>query len=308
MAKELVSIIIPTFNRAHLIKETLTSFIEQNYSTWEIIIVDDGSSDDTASVVQSISDTRIKYFKRSNTHQKGPSGCRNYGLSQAEGDLVLFFDDDDIAHPDLLLLCCREFGTTEIDFCRYERRIFYGNFDLRFDRGLEVEKFSVDTGDLEKMIINELPFNTCAVIWRKECFEQEKFNEDLFYADEWEFYQRILSQENIKGVNINKVLLFARKHQSSSTGNFLKANPKYLNSTRKAMKLVIQNLYANNRITPKIKKFFIRQGIALNDISIIEDILRKTNSGLVTRMKYIIGFKTYPLLKPYFSIKKKLTH
>lgn len=301
----LISIIIPTFNRAHLIGQTLISFVNQSYKKWEIIVIDDGSKDDTISLINSFQDTRIKYQQRNDYHKKGPSGCRNQGLSMASGSYILFFDDDDIAHPDLLKLCLYEFQEKNIDFCRYLRNVFQGEFNGDFDRSpiVKVKEF---TGiDVEKMITNKLPFNTCAVIWKSSCFTNEKFNEDLFYADEWECYSRVLLS-GASGISLNKVLLYARKHPFSSTGNFLSSNPKYLNSTRKAMKLVIQNLDACGKLTPSLFKYFIRSGFMLKDETIIKVVLEKYEAGFFTKLKYNFGFKFYPILRPLFIVKSKL--
>lgn len=300
-----ISIIIPTYNRAHLIGETLQSFVNQSYPNWEIIVVDDGATDNTPDLIKSYADSRIQYSRRSSQHKKGPSGCRNYGLSVAKGEYILFFDDDDIAHPDLLQLCLEQLEQKEIDFCRYLREVFYNDFDVDFDRDKNFSSFKIDGDDLEKMITNKLPFNTCAVVWKRSCFTDEKFNEELFYSDEWECYQRVLSNGS-KGISINKVLLFARKHAASSTHNFLNSTPKYLNSTRKAMKLVIQNLYEKERLSPELVRYFIRKGFALNDKSIIKEILNKTNAKTRVKLKYNLGYMFYPFIKPMFTLKGKI--
>src|SRR5690606_10638879 len=97
----LVSIIIPTYNRAHLISETLDSVLAQTYTNWECIVVDDGSSDNTDELLRTYcdKDDRFKYFHRPDTHRPGGNGARNYGLDNAKGDYITFLDSDDyIAH------------------------------------------------------------------------------------------------------------------------------------------------------------------------------------------------------------------
>ena len=98
MNTPLISIIIPTFNRAHLIQETLNSVITQLYSKWECIIVDDGSTDNTKQVVEGYAkkDERFKYFQRPAGRKKGASPSRNYGLEMANGDYIQFLDSDDL--------------------------------------------------------------------------------------------------------------------------------------------------------------------------------------------------------------------
>lgn len=98
MPEPVISCIIPTFNRASLIKEAIKSTITQTYTNWELIIIDDSSTDNTENIVQSYicKDNRIKYFKNP---RKGGAAARNFGLSKAIGEYIAFLDDDDINLP-----------------------------------------------------------------------------------------------------------------------------------------------------------------------------------------------------------------
>jgi glycosyltransferase involved in cell wall biosynthesis len=92
-----ISIIIPVFNRENLIKQTLDSVLSQFYANWECIIVDDGSTDNSISVIDSyvIKDNRFKLISRPNNRLKGASTCRNIGLENSCGDFIQFLDSDD---------------------------------------------------------------------------------------------------------------------------------------------------------------------------------------------------------------------
>ena len=121
-----ISIIIPTYNRAHLISETLISISNQTFANWECIIVDDKSNDNTIKIVESfLLDSRFKFFVRSDAHRKGANSCRNIGLEKSTGNLILWFDSDDILIPKALEVCVEFFNNSAIDFCRFEREIFY---------------------------------------------------------------------------------------------------------------------------------------------------------------------------------------
>lgn len=93
------SIIIPTYNRAHTIRKAIDSIINQSYGDWELIIVDDGSTDNTKSVVDSYSDSRIKYVWQENQER---SAARNHGIIIATGKWSCFQDSDDEYLPDHL--------------------------------------------------------------------------------------------------------------------------------------------------------------------------------------------------------------
>lgn len=95
LLKPLVSVIIPTYNRAGLITETLKDVQLQTYQNWECIVVDDGSTDNTRVVVEQVceNDSRFSYIK--NQRSKGAPGARNTGLEIAKGEFISFFDSDD---------------------------------------------------------------------------------------------------------------------------------------------------------------------------------------------------------------------
>ena len=88
-----VSVIIPTYNRSSLVREAVESVLRQTFTNFEIFVVDDGSTDDTASVIKEIPDERIRYFYKENG---GVSSARNLGLLKAKGKYVAFLDSDDL--------------------------------------------------------------------------------------------------------------------------------------------------------------------------------------------------------------------
>jgi predicted hotdog family 3-hydroxylacyl-ACP dehydratase len=94
-----VSVIIPTYNRAHLLVEAIGSVLNQTLDNLELIVVDDGSTDNTECVVASVGDPRLKYVRRLNG---GVAAARNTGLKNASGEFVAFLDSDDLFLPDKL--------------------------------------------------------------------------------------------------------------------------------------------------------------------------------------------------------------
>jgi len=90
----LVSVVIPTYNRSLYLKQAIESVQGQTYDNWELVIIDDGSTDDTFDIVKKYSerDKRIKYFRQENA---GVAAARNAGISQSHGVWIAFLDDDD---------------------------------------------------------------------------------------------------------------------------------------------------------------------------------------------------------------------
>lgn len=100
MNNELVSIIMPSWNTGKFISESIKSVIAQTYENWELLIVDDCSTDDTDDVVNSFNDTRIRYFK--NDKNIGAALTRNKAIREARGDWIAFLDSDDLWSPEKL--------------------------------------------------------------------------------------------------------------------------------------------------------------------------------------------------------------
>jgi glycosyltransferase involved in cell wall biosynthesis len=98
--RPLVSVIIPTFNRAELLPRALESVIAQTFDDYEILVVDDESTDETKDVVLSYGEARIRYLRQA--ENAGPGAARNRGLREARGDLIAFLDSDDEWLPDKL--------------------------------------------------------------------------------------------------------------------------------------------------------------------------------------------------------------
>ena len=100
--KELVSIITPTYNSAKFIEETIQSVQSQTYSNWEMIIVDDGSTDTTVKIIEGIikQDDRIQFHKLENN--SGPAVARNTAIGKAKGEYLTFIDADDIWFPNFI--------------------------------------------------------------------------------------------------------------------------------------------------------------------------------------------------------------
>jgi glycosyltransferase involved in cell wall biosynthesis len=296
-----------TYNRAHFIVETLRSIQKQTYENWECLIVDDGGSDNTLEVITPIleKDPRFLFFRRSDAYKKGLPGCRNFGIDKASGNFIIFFDDDDIVHPRNLELCISALRQGDYKFCRYERAVFYGDFHYTFDDQETFDSFEISNRDMDKMIDHRLPFNSCAVMWKNECFSEIRFNEMLMYAEEWECYSRILS-EDIKGISIKKTLFYGRKHSESNTGEFQNKNPVRIKSKKEAIKLISANLADKQLLSPGLITYLTGLAMAYRDKKLLDEIIEiaqlETSSKLFITFKYYV----YPLWVVYKRFLKKL--
>jgi glycosyltransferase involved in cell wall biosynthesis len=115
-----VSVIIPTYNRAHILMEALDSVWAQTYRPVELLVIDDGSVDDTALVVAAWqqahpgnSGFELRYFRQANS---GAPAARNLGLIQSQGEYIQFLDSDDILYPTMLTQVVKAFEATDCEF------------------------------------------------------------------------------------------------------------------------------------------------------------------------------------------------
>lgn len=210
----LVSIIIPTYNRAHLIGETLDSVIAQTYPNWECIVVDDGSTDHTEDVMAEYvaKDSRIRFYHRPSEHKPGGNGARNYGFQLSRGVYVQWFDSDDLMHPEKIERQVVGLAQSEMNFSVCQAAQFEDN--IKQSRMLF--KATVSDHPLDDYIANRIRFMTPTPIFRKQFLLKNKlrFNEDLKASQEWDFFVRLLKVES-KYLVDSEVLVFYRKHADS---------------------------------------------------------------------------------------------
>jgi glycosyltransferase involved in cell wall biosynthesis len=178
------SIIVPTFNRASKLQRLLTSVLEQSFSDFELIVVDDGSTDNTSGVVSAFKDSRIKYLKKDNNER---AIARNFGLLLSTGRYVNYFDSDDLMYKDRL--------QQVYDFVQMlkEPEVIFTHYDFADDEGRVVgttERFAVDF--TENLWFNNF-LATGAVFLKRDVAVPNLFNEDrrLITAEDWELWLRI---------------------------------------------------------------------------------------------------------------------
>lgn len=212
--KPLVSIIIPTFNRAHLIGETLDSVIAQTYQNWECIVVDDGSTDNTTEVLAEYvaKDSRIQFHHRPPEHKSGGNGARNYGFKLSKGEYVQWFDSDDIM--------LEEYLKYKIEKIANKSFIITSGFEcddtLNNKTRVEIE---IEENLFTDYALWNLKVFTPSVLFRKKFLnEKEIFNEDLLRGQETDFFSRIFFEALLKEFEVFNVHLFLyRKHRDSKS-------------------------------------------------------------------------------------------
>lgn len=301
-----VTIIMATLNRAHLIKETIISIQNQNYKNWECLIIDDGTSDNTIEVIAPIlqQDLRFQFLKRPDSYKKGLPGCRNFGLDLAKGEHLVFFDDDDIIHPDNLKICLDYINNTNIDFCHYQKSSFITKIPLFKEiQKSKNEVISLNKNNIEDVVTEKIGLASCTVIWKRKCFSTIRFNEKLLYAEEWECYVRIIS-EGFRGIIIDSVLYYNRKHLNSNTGQFYNHNPIQKESKKDAIILILENLKEKKILTNSIIKYLVTSSRSFKEYQLFNRIMEILDLNTFERLKWIFYYKSYPIRLKVYKIKK----
>lgn len=217
--KPLVSVCIPTYNRAQMLKECVESILLQTLSDFELIIIDNASEDATESVVKSFCDKRIVYVR--NNHNIGLTGNWIRCLTLAQCEYITVFPDDDVMLPNNLE------NKVEVLSNSPNVGLVHSKYHVMDSDG-QVTKYDTNHGRdrTADAIENRAEFlsaawnsvNAPTVMFRKECFEKlGGFSDELFNAIDWEFWMRIAIHYDV--AFIARPLIKWRVHSGSCTSN-----------------------------------------------------------------------------------------
>jgi glycosyltransferase involved in cell wall biosynthesis len=235
----IVSVILPTYNCALFLPESIGSILLQTYKSYEIIVVDDGSTDNTKEVLSPFMQ-RIKYIKLE--QNRGLPTARNIGIQSAQGKYIAFLDADDLWLPEKLEADMEYFDKHPDISMVYSRHININErgYTLGSDR-----KKRLPSGNIFIRLFSEQNFIiTSSVVVRREVFETAGlFDEQLFNCQDWDMWLRIAFYFKVAG--INKPLVKYRHNPRSLSKN--------RNNVLKYQKLVIDKTY--NAFKDKINGF-----------------------------------------------------
>lgn len=176
--RPLISIVTPAYDAAKVIGATIQSALDQDYGHFEMLVLDDGSTDNTASVVEEFAqlDPRIRLIRLPRNYG-APAGPRNIGVQQAKGEWIAFLDADDIWHPRKLSLQIEALEKTGAKFCSTQMLDFLDERDLSFPpiANITVDRISF----VSQLISYQTP--TSSVVVAAEIVRRVPFNEDLRY-------------------------------------------------------------------------------------------------------------------------------
>jgi glycosyltransferase involved in cell wall biosynthesis len=208
-----VSIIIPTYNREHVLGRAVQSVLAQTYQDFELIIVDDGSTDNTEKLVKSFTSEKIRYIQH--RENKGVAAARNTGIRSAKGDYIAFQDSDDEWLPEKLEKQMRAFATAPP-----EVGIVYTGFLMITTKKREYKPSAAVTpkdGDIFRSLLRgEYLASPQASVVKRECFERVgMFDEHFPPMEDRELFLRFSKHYQFKYIN-EPLLLYYPQPDSAS--------------------------------------------------------------------------------------------
>jgi len=198
-----VSVVIPTYNRAYIIGDALQSALAQTYRDFEIVVVDDGSSDNTREVIESFQDSKIRYIRHD--RNRGCSAAANTGIEAARGSIVAFLDSDDQWKPEYLELQVRFLSRhpqVGVVFCNTVIENRDGTsfplmsamevFPNLVMKNAPLPEYVISSRQIYLCLLQEVPVKPSAAVVRRELFKRVGlFNEAWPSGTDWDLFLRL---------------------------------------------------------------------------------------------------------------------
>lgn len=205
----LVSVVIPTYNRASLISKTISSIIAQTYRNLEIIVVSDGPGLETKNVLESFKDSRLKYYEIN--HSGRPAVPRNFGIMKAKGEYIALCDDDDVWMPEKITLQVAKIVSDN------NIGLVYTQCILQEKKGERIVPIKGKEGKIfEDLFLSFCFIATSTVLIKKEVVDKiGMFDEDmrLKVVEDFDYWLRIARYYHL--ASIDKPLVVHREGQDS---------------------------------------------------------------------------------------------
>ena len=225
MKKGMVSVIIPVYNREKYIEECINSVFEQSYQNFEIVLVDDGSTDSTLSICKGLAekDARIRIIEG---EHKGVSAARNLALDNAEGEYVFFLDSDDTVHPllfEALVKGMQESGAEISGSCCFPiRQINWHKLDNAKEKHPAPAKLEfLDNAQAVEAVFNGgTPLNLIGgCMMHRDLIADTRFNTDIYIGEDFLFVYENLIKSN-KAAFLKQKWYYERIHDSNTSWDY----------------------------------------------------------------------------------------
>jgi len=210
-----ISVIIPSFNRSERLEKAINSVLQQSHECMELIVVDDGSTDGTAQLVEQISNTdpRVRYFYQDN---QGVSAARNFGLSKVKGDWIAFLDSDDEWLPEKLSQQVQLLKQSDLLICHTEE-IWMRN-GVRVN---QMKKHQKQGGDVFEKSLAMCAMSPSSIMIHKSVFDDVGvFDESFIVCEDYDLWLRIAAKYEVAYVEEPMIIKYGGHEDQLSSRYF----------------------------------------------------------------------------------------
>ncbi len=294
----LFSIVIPTYNREKFIKRTVESVLAQTYPHFEILIIDNQSTDNTFQIAQQLAkqDSRIKAFQNEKNFERAYS--RNRGMQLATGHFLTFLDSDDI-----LLSHCLE-KAYKFVLKNNNIKFFHGLYELRKqDESLVYNYKFPPLGNQHKAIMKGNFLSCIAVFLHKDIYSTYRFDEHslLVGSEDYELWIRIMAKHKLG--RINSVLAHITHHEQQTIAQ--QEIPKVLNRSKYIYHKIVSSPELLRVYKPYLNLFWSHRLLFVSSIAIANKqktmALKYLAKAIKTNPSVLASYKTYSILKRVLS-------
>ena len=273
------SIIIPTYNRAHRIAETIQSVLTQHYNDFELIIIDDGSTDNTGEIVDSFSDERIQYFKKENEER---AIARNFGIKKADGKYITFLDSDD----GLYTHCFEE--ALKVIKSNNNPEWLHLAYEIKDEIGKVLRRENIRNGDINKSLITGNHLSCIGVFVRKDILQKHQFNTDpdIIGSEDYVLWMELACLYPLR--YSNKISAFMVQHVGRSVINFKK--DQLIKRIKKNIQYIVKNPSFQNSFNKKVASFKAHRYLYL------ANHLSRSHSKISSLNYYFLSISIFPII------------
>ena len=206
------SVVLPCYNRAQMLEGAIQSVISQQFTDWELLVVDDGSTDDSKAVVEQFADARIRYIWQDNAER---GAARNTGIKNSRGSFICFLDSDDYFLPNHLTIA------SEVIQSNPAAHVFHLNYEFRDRDGRVTTVARSLPGILNKLLIRENVISCNGIFIARNVFDRHMFSEvrDLSGTEDYELWLRIASFYPIRHIDTVTSVIVIHTDRSMENAN-----------------------------------------------------------------------------------------
>lgn len=302
---DLVSVIIPIYNKERYLRKCVKSIIEQTYSNIEIILVNDGSYDDSLKICNELGkyDDRIVIFDKKN---RGVSSARNAGLELAKGQYITFVDADDWIENNLIEDLLYEIKRSKADIACGYFSYDEGNETVKSVLGKECyEKITILTQievceEITKIYNRKLGWENCSKLFSKEVIDNIFYDENITNGEDWLFFCKALVRT--KKIVCLPIFSYHYVFFENSASNFCRAS--YITASKASEIVLSLDLPFSKNATENIY-----ESIAQNAAFCLKNWHKQNsdfNKEIIVAKRYVSKYKKYVYLNKEAKIKRKI--